>query len=310
MVVVRITSQLANQMFAYASVKTIAEEHGYEFKYIHEYCLASERSNATADKKYGSNFDTIFSIPAEEKLLRLDESVLSEHEEYDYIKKYDSFYYHEAVEISDNTYMKGHFISPKYFIHNLSKVKEWFRFPEDIDVKSTEIIQNIRDKSPKKKIVSVHFRVGNDYLLRGYLMNQNYWLRAAERMLQKYGEVKFIVFCDKRTHAVNTFLNKYDCHLLHGSLVEDLCCMTKCDAYIISNSTFSLMGALLSDRFGPNVVRPSHYFTGFRTEQKNCFLDEWEVVNSKRDFRGFLLSFLKIGSIRNKLYDLTHPEKR
>ena len=308
MVVVRITSQLANQMFAYASIKTIAQEHGFEFKYIHEYCLASERANASVDKKYGSNFDTIFPIPIEEKLTHIEKNIFTEHEEYEYIKKYNSFYYKEAIQINDNTYMKGHFISPKYFIHNIKKVKEWFRFPDDIEKETAETMQKIRNKNPKRKIVAVHFRVGNDYLLRGYLMNRSYWIEAAEYMLQKYGEVKFIVFCDKKTSAVEKFLNKYDCYFLHGSLVEDLCCMTKCDAYIISNSTYSMMGALLSNQAEPDVVRPSHYFTGYRTEQKNCFLDEWKVIDSKRDFRGFLFSLLKAGSIRNKIYDLAHPE--
>lgn len=80
--------------------------------------------------------------------------------------------------------------------------------------------------------------------------------------------------------------------------------MTKCDAHILSNSTFSMMGALLNPRKDLYVVRPSHYFTGPWTEQKGCFLDGWDVVESKRDLRSFLASVLKIGSIRNRLYDM------
>ena len=87
-------------------------------------------------------------------------------------------------------------------------------------------------------------------------------------------------------------------------MVEDMCCMTKCDAQIIANSTFSMMGALLNPKKNLYVIRPSHYFTGPWSEQKNCFLDEWDIVESKRDVRGFIASALKIGSIRNRFYDM------
>ena len=104
MIVVRITSLLANQMFAYASIKTIAKDKGYDFKYIHEHCLASERSNSSVDKKYGKDFDSIFGIPKEEELSVFDSTGYVVHEEFDYIKRYDSFYYEEAKDISDCTF--------------------------------------------------------------------------------------------------------------------------------------------------------------------------------------------------------------
>lgn len=308
MIVVRITSQLANQMFAYASIKSIAKDKGYKFRYIHEYCNASEISYSTADKKYGRDFDTIFPIPKKEELKSLDNLSLTEHEEYEYIKKYDSFYYKEAIEIKDNTYMKGHFICPKYFIHRINEVRQWFQFPKEIDEKSSKLISNIRNKNLGKKIISVHFRVGQDYLLHGFLMKSAYWINAAEKAQKKFGNVKYIVFCDKQTKIVNQFLKKYDCEIIRGSLVEDLCSMTKCDAHILSNSTFSMMGALLDPKNG-YTIRPSHYFTGPRTEQKDCFLDDWDVVDSQRDYMSFLFSTLRLGSIRNKLFDLIHKNR-
>nr|WP_296959510.1 alpha-1,2-fucosyltransferase [uncultured Mediterraneibacter sp.] len=304
MVVARITSLLANQMFAYASVKSIAKDKGFEFKYIHEHCSASESSYSSVDKKYGRDFDTIFNIPKEEELKVINTTEFTEHEEFEYIKKYDSFYYKEAEEIEDNTYMKGHFICPKYFYHRIDEVRKWFQFPKEIDEKSENIINNIRKKNPNATVVSVHFRVGENYLLLGFLMAADYWTNAAKRMINKYGKVKFIVFCDKKNKTVDKFIKQFDSVLVRGSLVEDMCCMTKCDAQIIANSTFSMMGALLNPKKNLYVIRPSHYFTGPWSEQKNCFLDEWDIVESKRDVRGFIASALKIGSIRNRFYDM------
>lgn len=304
MVVVRITSLLANQMFAYASIKVIAKDRGLNFRYIHEHCCASESSNSSVDKKYGRDFDTIFHIPEEEQLLTITPDDFYEHEEFDYIKKYDSFYYQEAENIDDNTYMKGHFICPKYFYHRIDEVRKWFEFPTEISAKSEDVINNIRKGNPDATIVSVHFRVGQDYLLHGFLMASDYWINAAKKMILKYGKVKFLVFCDKKTKTVDKFMNQFDCILMRGSLVEDMCCMTKCDAHILSNSTFSMMGALLNPKKDLYVIRPSHYFTGPWSEQKGCFLDEWDIIESSRDMRSRVISILKIGSIRNRLYDM------
>lgn len=308
MIVVRITSLLANQMFAYAAVKSIAKDKGYDFKYIHKRCRVSEGSNSSVDKKYGRDFDTIFSIPESEKLDEFDKKGFIEHEELRFIKKYNSFYYREAMEISDNTYMKGHFICPKYFIHRIDEVREWFAFPQEVDKDSINRIDEIRKRNPGKTIVCVHFRVGQDYLLHGFLIDASYWMKAAEQMISRFKDVKFIVFCDKKTDCVKRFLDKYDCELMKGSLVEDMCLMTKCDAYILSNSTFSMMGALLSSSGTPYVIRPSHYFTGPRSEQKNCFLDDWDIVEARRNLKSFVLSMLKIGSIRNRIYDIFHKK--
>ncbi len=152
MIVARITSQLANQMFAYASVKSIALDNGYTFKYVHEHCMASEISYSQADKKYGRDFDTIFPIPKEERMEFIDEKNYIEHEEFDYIKKYDSFYYEEAMQVQDNTFMKGHFICPKYFVHRIDEVRNWFAFPKDIEEKvSTRIIKIRKDNKNKKR---------------------------------------------------------------------------------------------------------------------------------------------------------------
>lgn len=306
MIVVRITSLLANQMFAYASIKAIAKDKGYDFKYIHEHCLASEGSNSSIDKKYGRDFDTIFDIPKEEELSVFDSTGYVVHEEFDYIKRYDSFYYEEAKDISDSTYMKGHFISPKYFYHRIDEVREWFKFPREVNEKAAKTIEDIRRKNPKSQIVSVHFRVGQDYLLHGFLMAADYWINAGNKMLSKFGKVKFVVFCDKKTEIVDKFMKKFDCEIVRGSLVEDMCSMTKCDAHILSNSTFSMMGALLNPRKDLYIIRPSHYFTGPRSEQKDCFLDEWDIVESKRNLKGYVYSSLKLGSIRNRLYDMFH----
>jgi hypothetical protein len=310
MVVVKITSLLANQMFAYASVKSICEDKGYDFKYIHEHCRASEESFSSVDKKYGKDFDSIFSIPEKERLTSFDNGKYPSFIADDYISKYDSEYYPEALEISDDTFMIGHFLAPKYFIHRIDEVREWFNFPEDINNRANSIIDKIRCDNPKKKIVSVHFRVGGDYKTHGFLIDKNYWLDAGKRMTEKYGSIKFVVFCDKKTSFVNKFMNQYDCELVRGSLVEDLCCMTKCDAHILSNSSFSVMGALLNPTKELYVIRPSHFFAGCHHEVKGCFLDEWDVVDSKRDLMSFLEATFKIGGVRNVIYDKFHALKK
>ena len=302
MLVIKITSLLANQMFAYASAKSIALDNGYEFRYMHAHAGIAESRNSSYDKKFGKDFDTIFDIPESEKVDVLPDSVDKIHSEDPYIKKYDSFYYEDVRYVEDNTLLLGHYISPQYFYHRLNDVQEWFKFPKEIDEQVMEEISFIRKSIGNNKLISVHFRVGTDYRNYGYLMHENYWLNAGKYMVNIIGkDITFLVFYDKKTKAIKKFMKKYNCIVCHGSLVHDMCAMTKCDGHILSNSTFSMMGALLNKNNPQHVIRPSKYPIGPFSLQKNSFLDVWEVVESKRNKFAWLCGLLQIGRIRNKL---------
>lgn len=305
MLVVSEKSQLANQMFAYASVKTIALDHGYEFKYIHEHCSYAEGSYSTADPKYGKDFDTIFVTPDSEKATAEDIKGLKVFSEIEFINAQNTHYIKEATKVKDDTFMDGHFICPRYFYHRITEVRQWFTFASDINSAAKNEIEKIRKKSNQKKLIAIHFRVGHDYRNYGYRLAEDYWSRAAQEMQKKCNNnCVFVLFYDKKTKIVERFKKNFYFYECHGSLAHDMCAMTKCDHIIISNSTFSMMGALLNPASNKIVIRPSIYPISYNQEQKGSYLEEWISVSAKRDKVAFILSLLRIGKIRNKLLNI------
>ena len=282
MLVADISDQLGNQMFAYASVKTIAQKKGYDFRFVRAH---NTRVNSS-DPKYGSELHTIFPQTSSELLDELpplpntwSESITASSSQ---------IYTEEATEVSDNTYMKGHFISCLYFMDNLREVRKWFAFSPDILDACQSRLERVQEAYPGRRLVAVHFRVGDDYLKQGFLLHESYWFRAAEYMIQQYGRehVLFLPFYDHRPSRggiVNHFVQQYPCEDIRGTLVEDMCTLTMVQDLIVCNSSFSAMAGILNHTAGKQVLRPSVYPSGTQYQPADCFPDTWTVIPARQN---------------------------
>ncbi len=282
MLVADLSDQLGNQMFAYASVKTIASKKGYNFHFVRAF---NSRIN-NSDPKYGCEIHTIFPQTAAELLSELPplpniwtETVTASSSQ---------VYAKEAADVPDNTYMKGHFISCLYFQDNLEQVRKWFSFSPDILNLCQSRFHYIQKAHPDKHLVAVHFRVGDDYRTQGFLLHQSYWYRAAEYMIRKYGKehVLFLPFYDYRPSSggiVNRFMQQYPCENIRGTLVEDMCTMTLFQDLIVSNSSFSAMAGILNNTKDKQVLRPAVYPVGTQYQPTDCFPDSWTIIPAQRD---------------------------
>ena len=287
MLVADLSDQLGNQMFAYASVKTIAMQKGYEFRFVR---TENTRINDN-DSRYGCEVYTIFPQTRHEFLPSLPSAVDKIWRE-TITPGSTRVFSKDALKVSDNTYMKGHFISCLYFKDHLSEVRQWFAFSEDLLSSCHEKIRHIQETHPGKRLVAVHFRVGDDYLKQGFLLQSSYWFRAAEYILQKYGrdQVIFLPFYDYRPKSgrvVNRFMKKYPCQDMRGSLVEDMCSMSLLSDLIICNSSFSAMAGLLNSVPNVQVLRPSVYPSGTSCQPTDCFPEEWTVISARRSIRSW-----------------------
>ena len=287
MLVADLTDQLGNQMFAYASVKTIALQKGYEFRFVR---TENTRIN-DSDSRYGCEVYTIFPQTRHELLPSLPAAVDKIWRE-TITPESNCVFSKDTLKVSDNTYMKGHFISCLYFKDHLSEVRQWFAFSEDILRSCRGKIRNIQEAHPGKRLVAVHFRVGDDYLKQGFLLHSSYWFRAAEYILQKYGrdQVIFLPFYDyqpKFGGVVNRFMKKYPCQDMRGSLVEDMCSMSLLSDLIVCNSSFSAMAGLLNNTPGKHIIRPSVYPSGTSYMPVDCFPDEWTIIPANRSLRSW-----------------------
>lgn len=286
MLIVRISDQLGNQMFAYASVKTIAETGGgYEFGFVR---AQNDLVNDT-DEKYGNEIHTIFPNVKKEFLEKIPESIIHVYEDPP-VNQRIANYQKPATEVSDNTLMIGHFVSYKYFSDNIENVWKWFAFPLDIETTVQAELERLQQKYSDRPLVAVHFRVGKDYTSQGFLLRKKYWFRAAEKIVQESTNTPvFLLFYDQKKSIINEFIRKYDCEICRGSLIHDLCMMSKCRKQIICNSSFSIMSAVLNQNSDKEIFRPSVYPVGLYFYPLDCFAEDWRVIPAKQSILSYFI---------------------
>lgn len=273
MLIAKLKNQLGNQMFEYAVVKTIAQKKGYNFAFYIEPIL--EKYINDSDKKHGKNINDLFVLEEKGKEKLPDGYNYFNESIY---RKDSNFFFQESYAVEDDTIMDGLFESLQYFNNDFRDLRKWFVFHQDTEVDAKIKIDNIRKRYHNRVIVSVHFRVGDDFMRMGLTMNKKYWYEAAESAVKQYGNPIFVCFYDKKNFIVENFLKHFECIDCRGSLIEDMCMISMCDAHIICNSTFSIISALLDKKKG-KVFCPQKYpaFLSYRAPE-DVMLKEWTAI--------------------------------
>jgi len=280
MLIAKLSDQLGNQMFAYAAVKTIALDKGYNFSFfIHK--KKGDIINDT-DPKYGNQVDSIFQNIKGELIQSIPDDFKNFHEIVG--RKCKTCYITAAVNISDGTIMNGHYICPRYFIHRINSVRQWFEFPHsvtrDVDLK----LNKIKTQYPNRKLVSVHIRNAKDYRDGGYMLEKLFWTRAAIRIELLYQDPLFVVFYDQKTNLVTKFLRQFNAIEMRGTLVEDMYAISQCDVHVVCNSSFSIMAALLDSKSNSKVFCSSTCPIPGGYKPLDVYPDEWEKIEGKKDW--------------------------
>ena len=289
MIICKLSDQLGNQMFAYAAVNTIAKDKGYDFRVLSKYDNQFLKNDI--DKKFGSNITTVFENIQTEII---HEVPIGFHEFHEVTTRFStSSLQKEALEVHDNTLMRGHYISPLYFMHRIDEVRTWFKFPQSINQDTSRIITKILAKyPPNTKLCSVHFRNALDYRIKGYMLAKHYWNNAAQQLLQEENaNIVFLVFYDKKTRLVKSFIKNHQSETLHYSLFKDFSLISKCDFHIVCNSSFSVMAALMDERsnktFCPSIwPTPKGYFP------MDSYPQEWIRISTKRNPVSHIMGYI------------------
>ena len=158
-----------------------------------------------------------------------------------------------------NTYFSGYWQSYKYYENYEDIIKNSLKLPA---------IKNLKAKIILKKIINenscfVHFRSYKEEF--GNRLSYDYYLKALNKITDRFKKVSFYVFSDDILLAKN-FLKKIKYKLnfvnieLDNSInktITDFTLMTKCKYAIIGDSTFSWWAAWLNSSNKKFVVCPS-----------------------------------------------------
>lgn len=128
------------------------------------------------------------------------------------------------------------------------------------------------------KMVCLHIRRG-DYLQFPQLQvcDENYFSKSIVYIKEQVSEAFFIVFSDDIEWVRTNYHLNADVYYFHGnSALDDFLCMTGCDHFIISNSTFSWWAQMLSDKENRIVVSPSKWYQDGRTT--DLILENFHII--------------------------------
>ena len=241
--------RLGNQMFQYATLKSIAMKHGYDFT-----IPDSEFNDPYHDHQLFEGFE-LTSLPKENIRInnvrqRVEEGVFH--------------FNHELYEkCPDNVDLFGYFQTEKYFSDVREDILKDFTFKESILSEAKEFIKTL----DSDEVISLHIR-------RGDYVNQPWhgccplsYYEEAISMLND--DLPIIIFTDDPKWAFEQSLFESDRFFVsdNNTNLFDMCLMSLCNYHIIANSSFSWWGAWLSD--SKKVIAPKRWFGPPLSEQNN-----------------------------------------
>ena len=283
MIVGDIFSNLGNQLFIYAATKCIALDLGHEYRY-RVVVPSFARSDGGLDEfrhEYSSRFEAAFNIDSQERIEEIPADVTTDWE-WDMLP--ESNYNPAVYQVEDNTRLHGYFQSPRYFDHHREAVLTWFAPRPATADWAARRRQAILNQAGASILCGVHVRRGADYKLWNLMLGVEYYQRAMQRVSAEFGteRIAIVVFSDVPREA-RRIPGLAAAAVSEGSVTEDLCLMTVCDALVVANSTLSWWGGWLGDQ-DRLIVRPSVWPLSDGEEQPtDVFPDSWAVVQAERD---------------------------
>jgi hypothetical protein len=190
------------------------------------------------------------------------------------------FSYHtDGLHAGDDFDLDGWRQSEKYWLNAEEEVRQLFTFrPEFQD----QVLERYKDALSRPAIaVSVRRGdfVGNPVYAQ---IPARFYLLALFEEIPDWEQHNILIFSDDLDYCRVQFEGIPGVHFCEGSDVEQLCLMTQCRHFVISNSTFSWWGAWLGEKPGSIVVRPPKNFDGAYAkshDESDFWPTRWRVVD-------------------------------
>ena len=191
------------------------------------------------------------------------------------LPEYEIPFGYKAVRLKRSTSLLGYLQSERYFSHCLDEVKFYFRMKNEL---------------PPNDYCAIHWRAGDygaaptKYKPQGNAAHPRMTMNYYEPAMALFGsDQKYLVFSDDLVAAKNLFGDRVE-YSEGLDYLDDFRLMKSCKHFIISNSSYSLMAAILGEHPEKQVVGPSPWFGGeyARTHDEQDILSEgWHVVHYK-----------------------------
>lgn len=170
--------------------------------------------------------------------------------------------YHDVILPTGNWNLSGHFQSTRYFEHCIDEVRWQLK---------------MHDEPPRNDYCAIHVRMG-DY---DNAYHPRLDLRYYELAMAHFGSSqRFLVFSDDIDAAKQMFGDR--CDYSEGrDYLADFKLLKSCSSFIIGNSSYSAIAAVLSDAPDKQVVAPRPWFGPAYAEidGEDIYEAGWKVVD-------------------------------
>lgn len=160
---------------------------------------------------------------------------------------------YQEVNLKHSVSLLGHFQSERYFAHCLDEVRFYLRMKEE---------------QPVNDYCAIHWRAGDygaaptKYKPQGNAFHPRMALDYYEPAMAMFGSnQKFLVFSDDIEGAKELFGDRVE-YSEGLDYLDDWRRMKSCSHFIISNSSYSLMAAIVGEASDRQVVAPAPWFGG------------------------------------------------
>jgi len=216
--------RLCNQMYQIAGVIGVARKNGFDFAF-------PQWRNWDHVERFGSSDDCdvykhfVNPLPLYDGPSLPNQSV--------------EWGYHD-VKLTQAVSLSGHFQSEKYFEHAIDEVKWYF---------------TMKDEPLFNDYVAIHVRRG-DYDDAYHPRVPESYYRAA---MSEFPDAQFLVFSDDIAECKEMFGSEVD-YSDGRDYLEDFKLLKRCRHFIIGNSSYGAMAAVLGEAEDKRVVTPRPWF--------------------------------------------------
>lgn len=239
--------RLCNQMYQIAGVIGVARRNGFDFAF-------PQWINWDHKERFGSSEDCEIYKHFENQLPLYDGPTLPDHPV--------EWGFHDT-KLTRSVSLSGHFQSEKYFEHAIDEVRWYLR---------------MKDEYPQSDYVALHVRRG-DYDDKYHPRVPESYYRSA---MAEFPGAKFLVFSDD-IHACKEMFGSEVEYSEGRDYLEDFKLMKRCHSFIIANSSYSAMAAVLGDAKDKQVIAPRPWFGPAYAQitGEDIYGPDWKVFNWK-----------------------------
>ena len=298
--IVRLSNNLGNQMFMYASAYVFAKKLNRDFFYDDE--TAYQSSNLY---KYNLDIFKISSTKAPNNLKFLNKSGYIKRK---FLKYFDNFYsskmfYVEPRDRNKNTsfndkilsgnfrdklFVEGHFESEKYFNSHTNEIKNEFSFKNYKSFENNQIFNSIKNSesvsicirqnrfSERKRAITSK----DDENSLIFTKDQVKYIEKSINLIKsKVTNPKFFLWSNDLKGLNNYFPDNQFTSVSTNKVDYDLFLMSQSKHSIVIPSSFNWWGAWLGKSSKSIVIRPSDdHFSNFNVNNKDFWPKDWLVV--------------------------------